>query len=80
MVKNSPANAGDMVRSLVRKIPHAMEQLSPCATTTEPVFQNPGAATTEPVARTVEVHAPHSQCSATRSHHNEKPTQVKIDK
>ena len=30
------------------KIPHAMEQLSPHATTIKPVLQNPGATTTEP--------------------------------
>ena len=29
------------------KIPHAMEQLSPCATTLEPVLQSPETATTE---------------------------------
>ena len=29
------------------KIPHAMEQLSPCATTVEPVLQSLRAATTE---------------------------------
>ena len=38
VVKNPPANAGDTVLSLVRKIPHATEQLSPCATTTEPLL------------------------------------------
>ena len=30
-----------------RKIPHAMEQLSPCTTTIEPVLWSPGATTTE---------------------------------
>ena len=30
-----------------RKIPHAVEQLSPCATTIEPVLWSPGTATTE---------------------------------
>ena len=35
------------------KIPHATEQINPCATTTEPVLQSPG--TTAP-----EVHAPQS--------------------
>ena len=30
------------------KIPHAAEQLSPCATTTEPVLWSPLATTTEP--------------------------------
>ena len=29
---------GTWVRSLVREIPHAVEQLSPCATTTEPAL------------------------------------------
>ena len=29
---------GTQVRALVRKIPHAAEQLSPCTTTTEPVL------------------------------------------
>ena len=29
---------GTWVRALVRKIPHATEQLSPCATNTEPVL------------------------------------------
>ena len=31
-----------------RKNPHAAGQLDPCATTTEPMFQSMGAATTEP--------------------------------
>ena len=39
------------------KIPHATERLSPRATTTEPVLQSPGAATTE-------AYAPWSLCSA----------------
>ena len=37
--KNLPINAGDMgFFPLSGQIPHAMEQLSPCATTTEPTF------------------------------------------
>ena len=38
VVKNLPANAGDMdgFNPWSGKIPHAAEQLSPCATTTEP--------------------------------------------
>ena len=37
VVKNLPANAGDTGSSPgPGKIPHAVEQLSPCATTTEP--------------------------------------------
>ena len=36
MVKNSPCNAGDTsMSSGPGKIPHAVEQLSPCATTIE---------------------------------------------
>ena len=39
MVKNLPANAGDTGLSPgLESIPHAEEQLSPCATTTEPVL------------------------------------------
>ena len=34
VVKNPPANAGDMGG----KIPHAVEQLSPCTATTEPAL------------------------------------------
>ena len=41
---------GTRVRALVRKIPHAAEQLSPCATTTEPVLTNLRATTTEACA------------------------------
>ena len=38
--KNLPANAGDTGSSdlTVRKIPHAVEQLSLCATATEPAL------------------------------------------
>ena len=38
MVKNPPANAGDVgsIPGWGTKIPHAVEQLSPWATTTEP--------------------------------------------
>ena len=35
------------VRFLSGKIPRAEEQLSPCTTAIEPVFQSPGTATTE---------------------------------
>ena len=39
VVKNPPANAGDMGSDpWSGKIPHAAEQLSPFATTTEPVL------------------------------------------
>ena len=36
VVKNSPANAGDACLIPAGKIPHAAEQLSWCAITTEP--------------------------------------------
>ena len=48
------------------KIPHAAEQLSPCATTTEPALQSPRATTTEPACL-------ESMLRNKRSHHNEKP-------
>ena len=39
VVGNPPANAGDNVfKPWSGKIPHAVEQLSPCATTTEPAL------------------------------------------
>ena len=45
VVKNSPANAGDTgsipdlggIEHVSEKIPHALEQLSPCTTTTDSV-------------------------------------------
>ena len=39
VVKSPPANAGDTgFDPWSRKIPHAVEQLRPCATTTEPAL------------------------------------------
>ena len=38
---------GTQVQSLIEKIPHAADQLSPRDTTVEPVLQSPGAAATE---------------------------------
>ena len=41
VVKNPPANAGGHgFEPWSRKIPHAVEQLSPSTTTTEPVYHN----------------------------------------
>ena len=42
VVRNPPDNAGDTdwIPGLGTKIPCASEQLSPCATTTEPMLQN----------------------------------------
>ena len=50
MVKNPPADSGDRFDPRSGKIPHAMEQLSPCSATTEPVLESPGAATAEACA------------------------------
>ena len=42
MVENLPVNAGDMGSSPgLGRFPHAAEQLSPCATTTEPARLEP---------------------------------------
>ena len=38
MVKNLPASTGDRIRPLVWEDPTSAEQLSPCATTVEPVL------------------------------------------
>ena len=47
MVENPPANAGDTGSSPgPGRSPHATEQLSPCATTTEPVSVSPRSTTT----------------------------------
>ena len=41
VVENLPASAGDRrFDPWSRKIPHAAEQVSPCATTSEPTGQN----------------------------------------
>ena len=50
VVKNLPVNAGDTgsFDPCSWKIPHAAEQLSPCATTTEHALWSPRATTTEP--------------------------------
>ena len=60
MVRNPPANAGDMgFFPDLGRTPHAVEQLSSCATSTEPVPESPGAATTE-------ARVPYSLCSEAR--------------
>ena len=49
VVKNPPANAGEnRFDPWSRKVPHAVEQLSPWATTTEPALYSPRATATEP--------------------------------
>ena len=48
MVKNPPASAGDTGSdSWSGKVPCASEQLSPCATATQPVPESPGATAAE---------------------------------
>ena len=60
---------------LSRNIPHASQQLSPCATTIEPVLWSPGTTTTEPSSHnhwSPQTREP--KLSNKRSHHNEKRT------
>ena len=59
VVKNLPVNAGDMGSPWSGKIPLAAEQLSPRATTTDPVLESPQAPTTE--AHVPRAHAPQQQ-------------------
>ena len=50
VLKNLPANAGDMGSiPWSGKIPHAVEQQSSCATTTEPALWSRRTTTTEPM-------------------------------
>ena len=69
VIKNLPASAGDMGLILdLGKIPHAEEQLSPCATTIEPVLKSPGEETIEASTLEPVLHK--------RSHRNEKPVHL----
>ena len=47
VVKNPPCKTRDTLRPLVWEVPQALEQLSPCTPTTEPVLWRPRAAATE---------------------------------
>ena len=47
MDKHSPTNIGDIGSPWSGQIPHAMERLPPCTTTTESVLQGLCAAATE---------------------------------
>ena len=49
VVKNLPCNARRQFDPWSRRIPHAAEQLGPCATTTEPVLWRGEALTLEAV-------------------------------
>ena len=51
MVKNLPANAGDMGSILSPGRSHKLWSKSPSTTTTEPVPESRGAAATEPTGR-----------------------------
>ena len=57
---------GTRVQAPVGKTPHAAEQLSPCATTTEPVLYSPRATTAEPACL-------EPMLRNKRSHRNENP-------
>ena len=70
-VKDLPASAGDGFNPWSEKIPHALEQLSSCATTVEPVLQSPRTELLSPRAQspcptTKEATAVRSQHSANR--------------
>ena len=55
------------------KIPHAAEQLSPCATTIEPVLKSSGVSTPEPMCHNYRsLRALEPVLCNKRSHHNEK--------
>ena len=74
MDKNPPANAGDMGWTWSEKIPHALEPLSLCATTTEASLNalEPALSTKRSHRSEKPVHR--SKCSLT--HRNQrKPTQ-----
>ena len=72
MIKNPPANAGDTGSSpgLGRSHMSQMEQLSQCATTTEPVLFAREPQLLSPCATTTEAHA-----SIARALQQEKPPQ-----
>ena len=52
MVKNLPANVGDMGSISDPGGPHMCGAMKPCVTTIEPVLSSPGATNTEPHAAT----------------------------
>ena len=57
-----------------RKTPHAVEQLSLCITTTEPLFSSPRTATTEPTCRNYSsLNAPEPVLRSKRRHSREQP-------
>ena len=71
VVKNLLTMQETRVRSLIQKIPQAVEQLSPCTATTEPVPWSLGAGPAEahergPCSATREAVAARGLCAATR--------------
>ena len=66
VVKNPPANVRDAGWIRLGKIPHAADQLSPCATISEPGLQSPEAETTKPMLS-------RAMFCNKRSHFREKP-------
>ena len=63
VVKSLPCNAGDTsFNPWFGKIPHAVEQLSPWATRTEPMLWSLGAATAGPVCLELVPHNKRSHC------------------
>jgi len=67
VAKNLPANAERHgFDPWSGKIPHALKQLSPCASTIEAVLSSPRAATTESVLQLLKPVCPGALCSATR--------------
>ena len=65
---------GMWVQSLIQEDPHALVQLSPCTTATEPSLQSPRAATTEPTCLEPMLHNKRSHCSEKPKHCNEEYT------
>ena len=60
------------VRCLIGKIPHALEQLSPCIRTVEPVLSSLGTTTSESRATELKPARPRAP-AAKKGHHNESP-------
>ena len=74
VVKKPLTNAGERSHFLIQEDPHASEQLSPCATTIEPVLWSPGASPTEPACcNNWSLHALESMLHDKKSYCSEKP-------
>ena len=73
MDRSLPASAGDSFNPWFGKIPHALEQLSPCATTTEPELQSPWTATVKPMLQLPKPACLEPEPCNKRSRYDEKP-------